>query len=237
MSRILAVIEKMRSLGMGAESILAVVETMETRSHADDRESAIEARRESDRERKARQRAREAAGIVTGQVTGHVTKSHVTDDNLFPPRDNNQPPSNLTSFGDSSGARKAFEKFWEAYPNRMGANPKKPARDKFLAAVKRGDDPEAIIAGAKAYAASVAHADPKFTAQAVTWLNQCRWQDDHTPVARPSTGPPQPRRQPEISSQLRALGNLMNGKQTSAFDGPTVIDASPNAGHARSFSA
>lgn len=71
-----------------------------------------------------------------------------------------------------------FAKFWEAYPKRDGANPKKPAADKFARAVKAGNDPGAIIAGAKAYAASLGEkAGTQFVAQAVTWLNQERWRD------------------------------------------------------------
>lgn len=50
-------------------------------------------------------------------------------------------------------------------------NPKKPARDKFVRACKRGADPEKIIAGTKVYAERVkaGHTPPKFVAQAVTW--------------------------------------------------------------------
>jgi hypothetical protein len=68
--------------------------------------------------------------------------------------------------------------FWPAYPEREGANPKKPALLKFVALCKRGEDPRAIIRGAQRYAA-----DPStkigtpYVATAATWLNQERWKD------------------------------------------------------------
>jgi len=224
MNRIASVIAVMEERGVSAETILEVVKRLMDEPSVD---AQAERRRAADRERK-RNKAVEAAAESSAEFCGN-------DENLFPPRDNNQPPSNLTSFGDISGARKDFEKFWEAYPARTGANPKKPARDKFLLAVKQGHNPDSIIAGAKAYAASVAHADPKFTAQAVTWLNQCRWEDDHV-AARPmpATGPP-PKPQPQMSPQLRALRNIYDGNRQSDYDNGSVLDASPNPGDAGAF--
>jgi hypothetical protein len=72
-----------------------------------------------------------------------------------------------------------FEKFWGEYPKREGANPKKPAAIKFFTKVRQGANPEAIITGARLYAADVLRlsTEPRFVAQAVTWLHQERWQD------------------------------------------------------------
>lgn len=74
-----------------------------------------------------------------------------------------------------------FDEFWKAYPHRGEASdPKKPAREKFERAIKRGVDPEAILAGAKRFAEIERRAGRAGTdkcAQAVTWLNQERWQD------------------------------------------------------------
>src|SRR6516164_7155197 len=77
-----------------------------------------------------------------------------------------------------TGCDEVFEQFWKEYPKREGANPKAPARKAFLAAVKAGTDPQAIIAGASNYAAapSTKIATP-YVAQAVTWLHQHRWED------------------------------------------------------------
>jgi hypothetical protein len=78
------------------------------------------------------------------------------------------------------GANSAFEAFWRIYPHRDGhPDPKKPAQLKFEAAVKRGVDPAEIIAGAERYRASIEAngTEGRFVAQAVTWLNQERWND------------------------------------------------------------
>ncbi len=72
----------------------------------------------------------------------------------------------------------AFDGFWRIYPSRRPhSNPKKPAREKFEAALKRGVPASDIIRGAENYAVYVERetADPRFIAQAVTWLNQERW--------------------------------------------------------------
>jgi hypothetical protein len=73
-----------------------------------------------------------------------------------------------------------FDEFWKAYPKRDGANPKAPARKKFLAAVKSGVDPREIIASAKRSAEearSKGQIGTPYVAQAMTWLGQQRWSD------------------------------------------------------------
>lgn len=80
----------------------------------------------------------------------------------------------------------AFAKFWERYPSRTPhSNPRKPARERFAKAISRGVDPQTIIRGAENYAAVMAQrpTDPRYIAQAMTWLNQERWNDhQHRPV-------------------------------------------------------
>ena len=71
-----------------------------------------------------------------------------------------------------------FQNFWATFPSRRPhSNPKKPARAKFDAALKCGVSAWDIIRGAKHYAAYVERegTDPKYVAQAQTWLNQERW--------------------------------------------------------------
>jgi hypothetical protein len=83
------------------------------------------------------------------------------------------------------GSPPEFEAFWRAYPSRGShSNPKKPAVAKFAAAIKRGVDPGLIIAGAERYSANVKRTgtDPQYVAQAVTWLNQERWNDQEKPI-------------------------------------------------------
>ena len=84
-----------------------------------------------------------------------------------------------------------FEKLWAVYPSRRNhSNPKKPAAQKFDAAVKRGVDPETIIRGAVNYARHVEKdgTDPRFVAQAATWLNQERWEQYQELVTEPPGG-------------------------------------------------
>ncbi len=71
-----------------------------------------------------------------------------------------------------------FEEFWKTYPSRgRHSTPKKPARGKFDAALKRGAAAADSIRGAQNYAAYVERegTDPKYVAQAQTWLHQERW--------------------------------------------------------------
>lgn len=73
-----------------------------------------------------------------------------------------------------------FERFWKVYPKREGANPKAPAERSFRKEIKRGFDPEIIIAGAERYNAvetKAGRVGTPYICQAVTWLNQNRWGD------------------------------------------------------------
>ena len=87
-----------------------------------------------------------------------------------------------------------FDGFWRLYPSRRPhSNPRKPARLKFEAALKRGVPASNIIRGAENYAVYVERetTDPRFIAQAVTWLNQERWTEyqEAPEEARPEVAP------------------------------------------------
>lgn len=74
----------------------------------------------------------------------------------------------------------SFDEFWNVYPHRGKLpDPKKPAREKFERKVRDGTDPQEIIAGAKRYAelVSAEGIEERLVCQAVTWLNQERWND------------------------------------------------------------
>ncbi len=108
---------------------------------------------------------------------GADTQVPGTPDTQVPPKDTT---NGVTEHKHTvaSLADQQFEVFWRAYPSRRShSNPKKPARAKFEVAVKRGVAAADIIRGAENYAAYVEreHTDPKFVAQALTWLNQERW--------------------------------------------------------------
>lgn len=145
------------------------------------------------------------ANELKNHNTGDATPHGKTDDTLYmqpsgPPsgeshgktmprteqnRTEKKPP---TPKGDEEWGRLFDEGFWPAYPSRGdSANPKKPAREKFIAACKRGEDPAQIIAGAQAYAGNpTTKTGTPYVATAVVWLNQERWKDS-TP-ARPVNG-------------------------------------------------
>ena len=95
---------------------------------------------------------------------------------------------NTSLRSEISRVRARFVEFKSAYPRRHGSQPWQPAEKKFEAVCKSGVDPAEIVAGVRAYAAAMAGDDPKFVAQAVTWLNQGRWRDEH--VAPPPRPPP-----------------------------------------------
>jgi HNH endonuclease len=84
-----------------------------------------------------------------------------------------------------------FEEFWKTYPKRAGANPKTPARQKFLAAVKSGVPSAEITQAARQYAneqRQLGKIGTEHVAMASTWLNQKRW-GDYPATAPPSAKP------------------------------------------------
>jgi hypothetical protein len=86
--------------------------------------------------------------------------------------------------GEAKTASEFFDTFWRIYPSRGGhANPKKPARAKFDAAVKRGVDPELIVAAARNYASFMARSGTagKYVKTAEVWLNKASWEQYGAP--------------------------------------------------------
>jgi hypothetical protein len=88
---------------------------------------------------------------------------------------------------------KHFDEFWKVYPKRGdAANPKKPALEKFSRLLRGGTDPTEIIASARRYAEIERRAGRVGTdkiAQAITWLNQHRWQDYSAQAPPPDDEP------------------------------------------------
>ncbi|PDT74135.1 hypothetical protein [Bradyrhizobium sp. C9] len=84
-----------------------------------------------------------------------------------------------------------FNEFWAEYPRRDGPNPRKEALKAYQRAVESGVDEQVMIDGAKRYRADLrrrGQEGTRFIPQAVTWLNQCRWEDD-LPTAAPASAP------------------------------------------------
>lgn len=142
--------------------------------------------------------------------------------------------SSLRSLGRSAAPTRPpagasdFDEFWSKYPKREGANPKEPARKKFLAAVKSGADPTAIIRGAEAYATEqqqLGKVGTTYVAQAVTWLNQQRWRDYATGTnGPPQTGPPAHLTGAERAAWIRErMQEQANGREANATNGAGIL--------------
>lgn len=111
-----------------------------------------------------------------------------------------EPPANFATHNPQlepsiiSSARKAseFDRFWAAYPNKVG---KRAAEKSFIAARKRVEfDP--LMAALAAY---VNKSDDRAWCNPTTWLNQDRWED------RPAQRPAQaysPHSRPQTVNQL-----------------------------------
>lgn len=71
-----------------------------------------------------------------------------------------------------------FLDFWNSVPHREGANPRFPALKAYVAAMKRGADPQQINAAAKRWNAETGAITP-FVKTAVAWLNGRYYEEYH----------------------------------------------------------
>ena len=87
-------------------------------------------------------------------------------------------------------AGRRFEAFWQAYPPKPGARTG-PVEDQIEALLAKGITLDAIVAGARAYAASIRAKpfhDPKYTREPKKWLTESGWLDNYTTI-KPTTPP------------------------------------------------
>lgn len=167
-----AAIRKMMDAGLTVEQALVAAEAFETVGIKD---TQAERRREKDRIRKADKRLRNSAESADSADTVSPKK----ETSPTPPKEKTTPSSSEAK-ASSLSVRDSFAEFWLAYPRREGSNPKKPAQAVFLRLVAKGVNPDRMIAAAKALA--VEHPTPtRFVPQAITFLNQERF-DDEEPV-------------------------------------------------------
>jgi hypothetical protein len=68
-----------------------------------------------------------------------------------------------------------FDAFYWAYPKHVE---KGQARKAYEKAVRAGASPEAILAGARRYAAATGNREKKYVKNPASWLNACGWEDD-----------------------------------------------------------
>jgi hypothetical protein len=123
-------------------------------------------------------RFRERAADRNGAVTPTVTNAPIEED-----KDLEQ--DSLAAPAARESAIDAFEEFSRVFPRRDDDNPRAPALAAWRKAIAAGADPAGIIAGAKAYAASVAGRERRFVMSAARWLAEERW-----PAAAPAATAP-----------------------------------------------
>jgi len=98
-------------------------------------------------------------------------------------------PESESGSGIGDTPARAFDEFWRAYPRRAGANPREPARRKFLELLRTGVDAGLLIAAAKRLAAehaANATSGTRFVPQALTFLVQARFADEVAPETAPA---------------------------------------------------
>lgn len=96
----------------------------------------------------------------------------------------------------------AFETFWKAYPKKVG---KPSAKKNFARALRAGADAEAIIAGARAYAARMQGKEATYLKHPQGWLSDERWNDEkRIEASDPNAGLSQG--QIELREKIRRMG-------------------------------
>jgi hypothetical protein len=87
-----------------------------------------------------------------------------------------------------------FDRFWGVYPDRGDqTKPKKPAKERFLLAIKSGAHPEHIVRGAENYARAMARYqgdERRYVKQPANWLKDRLWEQYQaaSSVAQPKFG-------------------------------------------------
>ncbi|MDF2708149.1 MAG: hypothetical protein K0R62_3801 [Nonomuraea muscovyensis] len=112
-------------------------------------------------------------GVATAPSEGATAHSEGATATPFPSL-----PSPPHVDKDSLGAEadlEAFGAFWLTYPKKKA---REEARKAWIAAIKRGVDPEHIVTAAQAYARERFQKDPKFTKYPATWLNKGCYDDE-----------------------------------------------------------
>lgn len=165
---IAALIRSMSEAGAPAEAIAMAVEAIESI------EGKLKAQREAARDRKRKERAKSR--------DSHATVTAESHDTPFPSSLPPTPP-NLTTHtpGDiSTPARKAgdFERFWSAYPRKVGKDAARKAYFVALGKIPGHDPPGELLAALERVKAT--WDDAQFIPHPRTWLAQGRWQDEPT---------------------------------------------------------
>jgi hypothetical protein len=217
-----AIVDALAEAGCSAQQIAAAV-----RAH----EQAA-APRSTAAERQARYRQRKAEGCSTG-ITGDVTRvtRDVTRDAEEAakeglPHTPSKKTTSLTNVREKSTRVRASEADFalvrNAYPKRIGGDPREPARKALDKALAGGASVEEIVDGARLFARFRAADDPKFTPMLATWLNRRGWADDYSEP--PPRAGPLPRQ--SILAQI-ATGEIWHERDFNDIDIDSAGRAEP----------
>lgn len=201
-----ATIRKMLAAGLSIEQALTALEVMEAEG-----EARLAKKRADNAERQRRFKAKKNADNALSALPSVSDVTGVTDPSPSPPRDIINPPNPTPSTSLRSveprakrasvanAAAESFNRFWEAWPNRVAK------RDAAKAFLKVHDEIDAILDGVARYVASKP-ADREWMHPA-TFLNGRRWEDAPAPSPQPSAraGPFQQRRDPVIEAGLSLM--------------------------------
>ncbi len=118
----------------------------------------------------------QANAAADAQANGKQTSTIV--------RDRDRSASNEALSGAALDER--FSDFWAAYPRRVA---KGQALKAWRAALRRGADPEHVIAAAGHYAQVTSSTEPNFIKHPATWLNGQCYDDEPPDTGRPAPHP------------------------------------------------
>lgn len=118
------------------------------------------------------------------------------------------------------GADEPFDRFWRAFPKRLGSNPRADAKKRFDRACRAGADPEDIIGAARRYYGeeeSLGHIGTPYVSQAVTWLNKRRWEDYAIPDP-PESEADWPAAKAMLSDETAEVGPLIQIRDAEGWE-------------------
>lgn len=204
-------IRGMMAAGLTLDQALLAIEKMDEAKRSSGKSNA---------ERQAAWRARQKAVTSNESNARNVTSVMETPPYTEDARTYAEPePTNTTNKGKNDiltdiskiPAEKpdlGFDAAWQAYPRRQGGNSRKNAEVRYRKAVKSGAEPEAILAGVRAYAEhcdATGKTGTEFVKTAEAWLNGHLWESDWSiSLSRP--GPPH--RQAKRNTALDGLDEL-----------------------------
>lgn len=167
----IAFLRELLDAGLDLEAALIAAERFERKAL-----DAAETKKAKDRERK--RKARNSADSADGAEIAETPDTPLSR----PPSPQTPQPPTHTPVRDTTRAREAdFERFWAAYPRKVG---KGAAKQKYVAALAKigGPDPPAVLLRALERVKAT-WTDAQFIPHPATWLHQGRWDDEpETPV-------------------------------------------------------